>query len=117
MTVSLHQTASALLIIIAATLVASTTANVIIDTDSYLATDDATWAVMDNKLSRPIRQKEYNEFMDACRQSAGSQASTLCDRDENYRMQMNMYQPQSVRDEITLPTRLFAYKRLAIHTK
>jgi hypothetical protein len=68
----------------------------IIDTDTYLAVDDATWAVMNNKLSRPIRQKEYNEFMDACRKSAGSQASTLCDRDENYRMQMNMYQPRSV---------------------
>ena len=106
MTVSSLHTAIAL-VVIAATAVASTnTANAIIDTDSYLAMDDATWAVMHNALSRPIRQKEYNEFMDACRKSAGSQASTLCDRDENYRMQMNMYQPQSVRSfycvEITL---------------
>lgn len=66
------------------------------NTDTYLASDDATWAVMNNKLSRPIRQKEYTEFMNACRKSAGSQAATLCDRDENYRMQMNMYQPRSV---------------------
>ena len=69
---------------------------VIVNTDTYLASDDATWAVMNNKLSRPIRQKEYTEFMNACRKSAGSQAATLCDRDENYRMQMNMYQPRSV---------------------
>ena len=76
------------------------TLNAIVDSDTYLAGDDATWAVMNNKLSRPIRQKEYSEFMDACRKSAGSQASTLCDRDENYRMQMNMLQPRSVRSSI-----------------
>jgi hypothetical protein len=77
-------------------LVFATSNSAIVNGDTYLATDDATWAVMNKKLSRPIRQKEYNEFMDACRKSAGSQASTLCDRDENYRMQMNMYQPRSV---------------------
>ncbi len=78
------------------------TAAPIVDTNSYLATDDATWAVMHPKLSRPIRQKEYNEFMDACRKSAGSLASSLCDRDESYRMQMNMYQPRSVRNYINI---------------
>lgn len=86
-----------LITVIITTTSSSSSSSPIVDTDTYLATDDATWAVMHPKLSRPIRQKEYTEFMQACRKSAGSLASSLCDRDENYRMQMNMYQPRSVR--------------------
>jgi hypothetical protein len=63
----------------------------------YSVYDDATWAVVSSKVTFSNRQKEYQSFMDACRSSAGKQAYHLCDRDEAHRMQMNMYQPRSVR--------------------
>jgi hypothetical protein len=63
----------------------------------YSVYDDATWAVISSKVTFSNRQQEYQSFMDACRSSAGKQAYHLCDRDEAHRMQMNMYQPRSVR--------------------
>jgi hypothetical protein len=67
-----------------------------INEDHYNAYDDATWAVMSSKLSRPTRQEEYNTFMNDCRKAAGSLAHQFCDRDEAHRLHMNMYQPRSV---------------------
>lgn len=64
----------------------------------YSVYDDATWAVLSSKVSLPNRRTEYQSFMAACRSSAGKNAYHLCDRDEAHRMQMNMYQPRSVRD-------------------
>jgi hypothetical protein len=75
---------------------ASSDSLLVVNEDHYIASDDATWAVMTPKLSRPIRQKDYNTFMNDCRKSAGSLAHQHCDRDEAYRLQMNMYQPRSV---------------------
>lgn len=65
----------------------------------YTANDDATWAVRTAKLSDPVKQAEYDAFMAACRTAAGDPASAVqyCDKDEAYRLQMNMYQPESVR--------------------
>ena len=64
----------------------------------YTANDDATWAVLSANLSNPVKQAEYDAFMAACRVAAGDPetANDLCDRDEAYRLQMNMYQPRSV---------------------
>lgn len=68
---------------------------------SYSVYDDASWAVLDSQLNNDIlcsnRQGLYNEFMEKCREAAGDNAEHLCNRDESFRMQMNMYQPRSVR--------------------
>jgi hypothetical protein len=67
----------------------------------YSAIDDASWAVWNTTISDTIlgsdRQRIYNEFMAGCRQAAGDSAEDLCDRDENFRLNMNMFQPRSVR--------------------
>jgi hypothetical protein len=63
---------------------------------AYKIEDDASWAVLSNHLSNDVlgsdRQGLYNDYMRKCRIKGGDQ----CDRDENHRMQMNMYQPRSV---------------------
>lgn len=66
----------------------------------YTANDDATWAVVSSNLSDATKQIEYDFFMEACRASAGDEAHHLCDKDEAYRLQMNMYQPRSVRTKM-----------------
>jgi hypothetical protein len=65
----------------------------------YTAYDDATWAVVTSRLSNSPKQTEYNDFMEQCRQNAGDEtrAAHYCDGDEAHRLQMNMYQPRSVR--------------------
>ena len=54
------------------------------------AYDDVSWAVMDDKnVTSPI----YKDFMESCARVAGQE---FCTSQENWRMQMNMYQTQSV---------------------
>ena len=65
--------------------------------EAYTVYDDATWAVVTANLMDPHKQAEYDDFMNECRKSAGEEsASQYCDKDEAYRLQMNMYQPRSV---------------------
>jgi prolyl 4-hydroxylase len=72
-----------------------TTSNV--NPSYYKAYDDASWAVMDNKLSNQDRQNVYDRFMNGCREMAGpDKAKRTCDDENNHRMQMNMYQPRSM---------------------
>ena len=72
----------------------------------YTANDDATWAVRTSNLSNPVKQAEYDAFMAACRVEAGDaeKADRFCDKDEAYRLEMNMYQPQSVCGSCCIPT-------------
>lgn len=84
--------------------------------EGYNAYDDATWAVVTSQLSDPQKQMEYNEFMDQCRKHAGdpSSAAHFCDDDEANRLQMNMYQPRSVRQSVFFKSRL---KMLVLRSK
>ena len=64
----------------------------------YTATDDRTWAIVTANLTDPFRQRSYDEFMQDCRDAAGSpqQAAIQCDHAEDYRLHMNGNQPRSV---------------------
>jgi len=68
------------------------------ETQHYTATDDRTWAIVTANLTDPFRQRSYDEFMQDCRDAAGSpqQATLQCDQAEDYRLHMNGNQPQSV---------------------
>lgn len=57
---------------------------------SYNAYDDWSWAVVDDQsVGLPV----YQEFMESCAEVAGA---SFCKSQENWRMQMNMYQTRSV---------------------
>lgn len=70
-------------------------------TADYACFDDASWAVRSQRLAGVLgdKQKLYDDFMDGCRAAAtemGDDPKYRCDMEEDQRMQMNMYQPESM---------------------
>jgi len=63
---------------------------------SYTCFDDASWAVNTQDMSSrlPQQKQRYQEFMRKC--ALVTNSSDFCQYEENWRMQLNMYQPQSV---------------------
>jgi prolyl 4-hydroxylase len=63
---------------------------------SYSCHDDLTWAVATREIpERPgSRRKEYEAFMQSCEKHAATAGQ--CQLQDNWRMQMNMYQPRSM---------------------
>jgi hypothetical protein len=65
-------------------------------TTTYTAYDDMSWAIMSDQMSAAGigRQKAaYHEFIASCARVA---SASYCASQENWRMQMNMYQTRSV---------------------
>lgn len=62
--------------------------------NQYTCWDDMSWAINTPEVSEKLGQREtYHKFLRDCEQTAGTH---YCERQENWRMQMNMYQPRSV---------------------
>jgi hypothetical protein len=68
---------------------------------SYTAFDDASFAINSRDISDRLgsnRSRHYEDFMNGCRRAAGSKSAAFryCEAEDNWRMQMNTYQPRSV---------------------
>lgn len=60
----------------------------------YTCYDDMSWAVNSQEVSSELGRRDvYQSFLDGCRRVAGHER---CQAQENWRMQMNMYQPRSM---------------------
>jgi hypothetical protein len=88
---------------------------------SYSFTDDASWAIQSQTLSAVLgadKQVLYDKYIQDCQTAAVSQYNKPgmnCRREEKYRLDMNKFQPQSVRNytqagytKIRAPPGLFA---------
>lgn len=64
----------------------------------YTCSDNKSWAIVSTSLSDPDKQKEYDRFMNVCREAAGDRAYDTCDAEEAQRMRMNQFQPRSMRN-------------------
>jgi prolyl 4-hydroxylase len=63
----------------------------------YTAFDDATWAVMERKVSNYERQLSYDQYMEGCREMAGPEnAWWYCDSEDISRLEQNLKQPRSM---------------------
>jgi hypothetical protein len=77
------------------------------NTASYTFSDSASWAITSSKLSTLLgedKQVLYDNYIKGCSEAAKSSANTMgmsCRRDEQYRMEMIRFQPQSVRNFTT----------------
>lgn len=89
----------------------SSSSSLLLDPLGYTAYDDVSWAVRSNNLSSPVKQVEYNEFMESCREQAGDDSKRLCDDHESARIDMNVRQPQSVRAMYTVVVPVYCISR------
>jgi hypothetical protein len=86
----------------------------------YSYADDASWAIRSRTLSPllgPDKQVLYDNYIRDCKEAAMEryQSTTNCVTDEEYRLDMNRYQPSSVRNytklgyqKIRAPAELFS---------
>mmetsp|Transcript_24336 Transcript_24336/g.36093 ORF Transcript_24336/g.36093 Transcript_24336/m.36093 type:complete len:423 (-) Transcript_24336:102-1370(-) len=60
---------------------------------------DASWAIRSKEVKWNNTQSLYKSFMDECREAAGpKKAKYVCDEGEDFRIEMNTYQPMSMRN-------------------
>lgn len=59
---------------------------------------DTSWAVKSKNLEWPHIQGLYDDFITNCHTAAGRKAKSICEVGEDFRLKMNNYQPQSMRN-------------------
>eukprot|EP00546_Thalassionema_frauenfeldii_P021639 CAMPEP_0178903282 /NCGR_PEP_ID=MMETSP0786-20121207/5073_1 /TAXON_ID=186022 /ORGANISM="Thalassionema frauenfeldii, Strain CCMP 1798" /LENGTH=418 /DNA_ID=CAMNT_0020574641 /DNA_START=18 /DNA_END=1271 /DNA_ORIENTATION=- len=77
---------------------------------------DVSWAIRSKEIRWGSTQSLYDNFMDECREAAGSKkAPYVCDEGEDFRIEMNTYQPMSMRNytrlgfkKIKAPKKMFS---------
>lgn len=66
---------------------------------SYTAFDDASWAIRSSNVSTLLGHHiltRYHELLEGCREASSEEEESHCDIEDEYRLYMNTFQPQSM---------------------
>jgi prolyl 4-hydroxylase len=77
-----------------------------VESNSYGIYDDYSWAIRSQRLSNTAKQVVYDEFLQGCKREALALDITygrLCQANENARLDLNKYQPSSMRNYTSGP--------------